>query len=170
MRILIAVLIVVTLSAASGGGNGDNEKQASPTTPEQDAGDFYKEITEQSIRGQYGRVWESLHPAHQQIVSRERCDECERSDDSDGATKVTVTVVETYEEPVRVLGSTREEGESEIKDSTAVTLRLSYSNPLTGKPAEEHGTVHAVAVGGEWKWILAPESFNAYVKGECPED
>ena len=61
-------------------------------------------------------------------------------------------------------------GTDETADSTAVTIRLSYNNPLTGKPAEEHATVHAVAVGGEWKWILGPESFNAYAKGECPEE
>jgi hypothetical protein len=170
MRLVIAFVVVAL--AAGCGGNGDNETQANPTTttPKQDAGDFMKEITERSLRGQYGRVWESLHPAHQAIVSRERFDTCERDEDGTGATRITVKVVETYEEPVRVLGSTRQEGESEIKDSTAVTLRFNYSNPLTGKPAEEHQTVHAIAVGGEWKWILGPQTFNAYVSGECPDE
>jgi hypothetical protein len=167
------LLSVLTVLALVGCGGGDGGEQASPTatrtTPEQDAGDFMKELYERQLRGQYGRVWESLHPSHKAVVSREEFDACTRQNDG-GGTRVTVSVVETYDEPVRALGSTHEEGESEIKDSTAVTLRFNYSNPLTGKPAEEHATVHAVAIGGEWRWILSPESFNAYVKGECPED
>jgi hypothetical protein len=79
------------------------------------------------------------------------------------AAKISVDVLETYEEPVLLEGSG-------TVDSTAVTLRFSYDNPLTGKPAEEHATVHAVAVDGEWKWILRPEDYGAYVKGDCPPE
>jgi hypothetical protein len=163
LRILV-VGVVVLIVAACGGGNGDNETQASPTTtkPEQDAGDYMKELIQQSLRGQYGRTWETLHPAHQAVVSRDKYDSCERqSEESAGATKIDVAVVETYKEPIRV------EGDGTV-ESTAVTLRFSYANPLTGKPAEEHATVHAVAVGGEWKWILTPKDHKAYAKGECP--
>jgi hypothetical protein len=49
-------------------------------------------------------------------------------------------------------------------------LRFSCANPLTGKPAEEHAKVHAVAVGGEWKWLLRPQDYDAYVKHECPPE
>jgi hypothetical protein len=56
-----------------GCGGGDGGEQASPTatrtTPEQDAGDFMKELYERQLRGQYGRVWESLHPSHKAVVS-----------------------------------------------------------------------------------------------------
>jgi hypothetical protein len=164
MKLVIA-LVVVALAAGCGG-NGDNGDKASPTTntPEQDAGAFMKELQERSLRGQYGRVWESLHPAHQAIVTRDRFATCEGDEDGVGATRITVKVVETYEEPWRIKGT------DEMVDSTAVTLRYSYSNPLTGKPAEEHDTTHAIPVGGEWKWILDLASFNAYVKGECPEE
>jgi hypothetical protein len=55
-------------------------------------------------------------------------------------------------------------------DSTAVTLRFSYDNPLTGKRAEEHATAHAVPVDGEWKWILTSQDYAAFAKGECPPD
>jgi hypothetical protein len=131
------LLSVLTVLALVGCGGGDGGEQASPTatrtTPEQDAGDFMKELYERQLRGQYGRVWESLHPSHKAVVSREEFDACTRQNDG-GGTRVTVSVVETYDEPVRVLGSTHEEGESEIKDSTAVTLRFNYSNPLTGPP------------------------------------
>jgi hypothetical protein len=110
-------------------------------------------------------VWETLHPAHQAVVTRDRFDACNRDDDDGiGGTRIGVEVVETYPEPVAIKGTGKQ------SESTAVTLRFSYSNPLTGKPAEEHRTVHAVAVGGEWTWILAPSTYDAYVKGECPTD
>jgi hypothetical protein len=166
VKILVLVLVAV-LVASCGGGNGEDEPQAGKTTattttaPEQGAGDYMKELIEQALRGQYGRNWETLHPAHQAVVSRERDDTCEsETEDSAGATKIDVAVVDTYEEPVRV------EGDGTV-DSTAVTLRFTYNNPLTGKPAEEHTTVHAVAVGGKWKWILTPKDYAAFKKGQC---
>jgi hypothetical protein len=55
-------------------------------------------------------------------------------------------------------------------DSTAVTIRASYDNPLTGKPSEENDTSDAVAVAGEWKWILSPQGYDAYSKGTCLEE
>jgi hypothetical protein len=144
VKILVVVLLVVALGVACGG-DGDDEAQPGPTTvsaPKQDAGAFIKEITERTLLGQYGRNWETLHPAHQAVVSRDKYDSCERqSDEGTGATKIDIAVVETYEEPVLVRGSG-------TVDSTAVTLRFSYDNPLTGKRAEEHATAHAISVGG----------------------
>ena len=103
VKILVVVLLVVALGVACGGDGGD-EAQPGPTTvstPEQDAGAFMKEVTERALLGQYGRNWETLHPDHQAVVSRDKYDSCERqSDDGTGATKIDIAVVETYEEPV----------------------------------------------------------------------
>jgi hypothetical protein len=169
LKILLLAMLVVALGiACSGGDDGNPAAQASLTTsttatePEQDAGDFLKEITERGLRGQYGRNWETLHPAHQAIVSRAKYDSCERQNDQGtGATKIDITVEDTYTEPVLVKGLG-------TVPSTAVTLRFSYDNPLTGKPAEEHATGHAVAVDGQWRWILKPQDYDAFVKGKCP--
>jgi hypothetical protein len=131
--------------------------------PEQDAGDYMKELTERALRGQYGRNWETLHPAHQAVVTREKYDSCERQSNESLGTKIDIAVVETYEEPVLVKGSG-------TVDSTAITLRFTYDNPLTGEEVQEHATVHAVAVDGEWRWILTPQDYDAYAKGTCPPD
>jgi hypothetical protein len=172
VRIVVLAFAVAALVAACGGGDDNqaatttvDESPASTTTnqePEQDAGAWMKELTERSLRGQYGRNWESLHPVHQAVVTRDRYDRCERADDEGGAVKITTEVVEIYEEPLKINGIPG------ITDTTAVTLRFSYNNPLTGKPAEEHRTVHTVNVDGEWKWILRPQDYNAYKKGSCP--
>jgi hypothetical protein len=169
VKILVIALSIAALGVACGGDDEDSGTQAGGTTttsalkPDEDAGDFIQEIFQRSLRGQYGRNWETLHPAHQKVVSREKYDACESQDDESVAAKISVDVLETYEEPVLLEGSG-------TVDSTAVTLRFSYDNPLTGKPAEEHATVHAVAVDGEWKWILRPEDYGAYVKGDCPPE
>jgi hypothetical protein len=172
VKLLTVALSILAFAVACGGGDDDSGTQARGTTttttttavePEQEAGDFIKQLFQRSLRGQYGRNWETLHPAHQKVVSREMYDECERDDEDSVATKIDVDVEETYEEPVLLKGA------GTVK-STAVTLRFSYDNPLTGKPVEEHTTVHAVAVGREWKWILRPKDYDAYVKGNCPPE
>jgi hypothetical protein len=181
MKRLGIILVLVLAGCGGGGGDGNGDQAATTaattattatpapptttdTTPDQDAGEFMKELTERSLRGQYGRVWETLHPSHQAVVSRDRFDGCERGDGGGEGTTINVDVVETYEEPVAVPGT------DERPNSTAVTLRFAYDNPLTGKRVEEHQTLHAILVNGDWKWILAPKTFQAYVKGECPEE
>jgi hypothetical protein len=164
---ITAALLFVALAAGCG---GDGDESAGTTTagtttteePEQDAGEFMKELYEQRLRGQYGREWETLHPAQQKIVTRNRYDACGRQSDNGAGTRIETEVVDTYEEPVLVKGSG-------TVNSTAVTLRFTYNNPLTGKQAEEHQTLHAVQVGGEWKWILSPAGYDSYAKGNCPE-
>ncbi len=180
MRIVALILLLLTLGAACGGDDDDDAAQpatdaATTTTqqetetatttaeePNEDAGEFLKEFAEQAFLGQYGREWETLHPDHKAIVSRDKFITCNQDDDS-VTSEIDIEVVDTYEEPIRVPGS-------ETVDSTAVTLRLSYDNPLTGKPAQENLTAHAVPVDGEWTWILNDADYAAYKKGNCPAE
>ncbi len=176
VRIVALILLLLTLGAACGGDDDDDatqratqqETESATTTattveePEEDAGDFLKEHSERTFLGQYGRIWESLHPDHKAIVSREKFLTCNQDTES-FTSEVDIEVVDTYQEPILIQGSG-------TVDSTAVTLRLSYDNPLTGKPAEENTTVHAVPVDGEWTWILKPADYAAYKKGNCPAE
>ena len=52
------------------------------------------------------------------------------------------------------------------KTSTAVTVRIT----LTDGEDEETSTdtFHAVAVDGEWKWVLTPAGARAFKQGICP--
>ena len=107
-------------------------------------------------------MWESLHPDHKAIVSREKYLTC-RQEEETITSDVDIDVVDSYEEPILVQGSG-------TVDSTAVTLRLSYDDPLTGKPAQSNITAHAVPVDGEWTWILTNGDYAAYKKGNCPAE
>jgi hypothetical protein len=77
---------------------------------------------------------------------------------------VNVKVIEVYEEPATIPGTT---GEVESK---AVTIELSARVPLLEDVQKQTDTAHAFAVGGAWKWILRQEAWAAYSKGACPAE
>jgi hypothetical protein len=118
----------------------------------------------QNVLGQYGRSWDSLHPFHQAVVSRSRYVDCQSRGDEDtaGYTVDKTEVLDQYDEPVRIPGQPKD------VPSKAVTLRLSVGSPLLKKPVKYTRTVHAVAVNGEWRWILPPEDYRAYKAHRCP--
>lgn len=170
--LLITILVALPLTGCAGNAGNEEagttaqaERTATETaSPDETAAAFMRRLSEQQIRQQWGRIWEQLHPAHKAILSREHFMTCAGKQETVGA-KVDVDVVDTYEEPVLV------KGEGTVP-STAVTVRYSYDNPLTGKKVEQHDTSHAVLVDGEWTWILSPAGYDAYRKGpdSCPEE
>lgn len=143
----IALVAVATALAAGcgggGGGGGASGKES--------AADFVRRITVEFSRGQSGRLWDELHPADQAIVTRARFVQCQHND---GFNLKTFKVLETYDEPTDVGGTT--------SPSTAVSVRV------TSEDGETTATMHAVSVGGKWRWILQPADAAAYTKGRCP--
>ena len=148
---IVALFLLLTLGAACG---GDDDNDATQPATQQETGRndhgrrtgrgcrrLPKEVSEQAFLGQWGRMWESLHPDHKAIVSREKYLTC-RQEEETITSDVDIDVVDSYEEPILVQGSG-------TVDSTAVTLRLSHDHPLTGKPAQSNITAHAVPVDGE---------------------
>lgn len=134
-----------------------------PAEPKADPGDFTKTNIERSVKGQYGRLWESLHPAHKQIAARSMWSRCEAEENDDAGYELTgVEILEMYDEPVQIPGQSGE------VNSKAVTVKVSVSHPLLEGPVSVTETVHAVPVEGQWTWILKPGDFEAYVKGDCP--
>lgn len=123
--------------------------------PEQDAGEFMKQYVNTVALGQWGRAWDTLHPAQQQVASRSAYMTC-RSEDSIPPIN-GVEIIEEYEEPIEVapLGEV---------SSTAVTMKVSADDypddTLTG---------HVVDVDGEWRWIMTPADIETYKAGDCPQ-
>ena len=183
-RVPAALAVAVLLCFCGlGCGGDDDEDQASPpgtgtqstatedeatTTeaedaePDQDAGDFLKEIIEQRAFGQNGRAWETLHPLHQEVVSRTDFVNCGGQEEV-SIEIVNVEEVEEYDEPLQMIP-----GETAEVPTKAVTLRIEYDIPTLEDTQTETATLHAVAVEGEWRWILPPDDYEAYEAGECP--
>jgi hypothetical protein len=172
------IATVVALVLAGCGGGDDNESASPPRTvslrqatatleeqiPDQNAEDFMVELTQQTIRGQWGRLYESLHPDHRAIVTRSHFDDCMRAAaEEDLDVPVDVDAIDSYEEPVEIAPTRKE------VPSVAVTIRRRATNPLTGKTLESTDTAHAVAVNGEWRWIFSLSGYRQWKSGKCPE-
>lgn len=177
-RLALPLLALVIFAHGCG---GSDEPAVSPTTnetttttavteqtvtatleePTEDVDDFYTRRIEYEFKGQYGRSWDTLHPGQQAVVSRTRYEECrdEASTETAGVDFERLTVIETYEDPIEITGVPE-------KTSTAVTVRITVSQGMSEETLTD--TFHAVAVDGEWKWLLPPADVRAYKRGECP--
>ena len=146
--VIALVILATAFTAACGGGGGGG---GGAPSGKESAVDFVHRITVEFSRGQSGRLWDELHPADQAIVTRARFVQCEHND---GFNLKRFKVLETYDERIDVDGK--------ASPSTAVSIRA------TSEDGETTATMHAVAVGGKWRWILQPADAAAYKKGRCP--
>jgi hypothetical protein len=110
-----------------------------------------RRITTEFSRGQAGRLWDSLVPAEQRVVPRARYIACQGNG---GFRLRSFKVLETYSEAVEV--------EGKETPSTAVTVQVTSDDGVTT------ATMHAVKIGGSWRWMLRPSELAAYAAGRCP--
>jgi len=143
--VALAVAAALVAAGCSGGGGGGS------ASGKETAADFVHRITVEFSRGQSGRLWDELHPADQAIVTRARFVECQKND---GFNLKSFKVLESFNESTDV--------EGKATPSTAVSIRA------TSDDGETTATMHAVSVGGKWRWILQPADAAAYKKGRCP--
>lgn len=151
-RLVAALLLVcVSATAAACGSSNGNGASNGPTVGGTSAAAFIQDVTTQFSRGQSGRLWSSLHPFDQAVVSRERYLACETND---GFTIEKTKVLETYADTVFIGGK--------ATPSTAVSLQVTSDDGVTT------ATMHAVRVNATWRWILPPADYKAYKRGVCP--
>lgn len=168
-RVQVALVLALCLCAGCGSSNkaaAPTKSQATTTEvskPDQDPADFLKEIINQKALEQNGRLWETLHPFHQAVATRTEFVACEGRTPTVGEIKKT-EILDQYEEPVRIPGQAKD------VPSQAVTIRLTLTVPAVDKPQVATATAHAVAVNGEWRWILTPEDYQAYKANRCPPE
>ena len=96
-------------------------------------------ITTEFSRGQAGRLWDSLVPAEQRVVTRARYLACQRNG---GFRLRSFNVLESYSEAVEVEGTQT--------PATAVTVQVTSDDGVTT------ATMHALKLGGSWHWMLQP--------------
>lgn len=140
----VAALVVGASTGCLGRGGGGGHSA-------QSAGDFIREVTTQFSRGQSGRLWDSLHPADQAIVSRARYTACQSNE---GFDLKKFKVLETYADTVDIAGKP--------EPSTAVSVQVTSDDGVTT------ATMHAVTLNKRWRWILSPNDYAAYRHGRCP--
>lgn len=124
------------------------------------AGDFLKATYVQELNGQYGRAWDTLYPAQQRFVNRDRFIDCMQQANVD-ATLKGFKVLDVYHERIGIPGT------SLHVMSTAVTYRLTVAGP-DGKQESGNSTSHAILVDGRWRWPMESQKAVAFKAGRCP--
>ncbi len=100
-------------------------------------------MTNASLRGQYGKVWPSLHPRYRAVTTRSFWEACQRKQANarGGIDLLSVKVTETYPDRVTLplLGPVR---------VTAVSVELKAA--ILGKTITARETLYVTKVGSTW--------------------
>lgn len=124
-------------------------------------GSIVLEVVSANLRGQYGKVWATLHPRYRKVTTRAFWEGCQRKIAADraGVEFRSVKVIETYPDRVTlpVLGSVR---------VTAVTVEAKVE--YLGKARTITDTVYVTKVGSRWYGLWEPETYRAYKAKRCP--
>jgi hypothetical protein len=119
-------------------------------------------VVKQKLANDYGLAWQTLYPAHQRVAAREAYVSCESLTPTAG-TLVSVKIVRTFGESIRIAG------QSHKLKTRAVRVRVAVASPeFTLFPVAIVQTFHAIAVNGQWKWILSSDQYAYYSAGTCP--
>lgn len=145
-----AVIAAAAIAAACGGSDGNNA--SGPATA-------LRTFFEQADRGQWGRQWDTLHPAQQALIRREAFVTC-RTADLSGFSLEDLDIVETFGEPTVVPGTDLE------VERVAVTFALEGAFGLL--TFDDRDTAQLVLFGEKWTWLMRQETVDAYQRGECP--
>jgi hypothetical protein len=146
LRILAALL---TLVVVPGCALSENEQ-------DHEAGAAIKDVVEDEYVGDYGEVWDELHPRHQRFVTRAEYEECRRGIDVVG-TLESVLIVDVRDAPLTVYG---------LRPRTpAKVVELRVTTDETAFTA----SYHAVRVGDSWRWVLSDRAARGFARTDCPE-
>jgi hypothetical protein len=158
-------IVVAAVAVASATGvvvavwaGGRDEVSRQPTA---DPVVFLRGIVSHIADNDYDGVWPMLHPAQQRVATRTIYVNCE-----------ALTPIPGHLDWIRLVRAEDEQitvpGDHGVVPSKAVTFRLKLSEPVLDESVVVTQTVHAVAVDGEWRWILSPKRFGIYRSRSCP--
>ena len=146
----IALLLVALLAGLSAG------CALSEDSEDHDAGAAVKTLLEEEYVGDYGGAWDSLHPRHQRLVTRQEYEECRRGIDVQGTIE-QVVVLDVLDEALTVFGL------SPRTPSKRVEVRVvTDENEFTAG-------YHVVRVGDQWRWVLTDRAARGFNRTDCPE-
>ena len=148
----VAALALVAVAAAQA------DRGVRPAEP---AGKYMTGIVKQKLTNEYELAWESLYPRHQRIASLEAYVACECLTPPAG-NFVAIKVMRSFNERIRIAGETRK------VMTRAVRVRVAVAVPTFPFPIMIDQTFHAIAVNGQWKWILSADQYDYYSEGTCP--
>ncbi len=155
---LLLLAAVLALLAACGSGGVDRTEETGRAQEElpSDPGEVMLQFAEYDRNGQWARQWEHLHPAHQELASREAFLTCKQGN---AISFDSSRVIEVFEEtvPIPRIGEV---------NTTAITMELSVE--IGNGERSERVTSHLLDVDGAWRWVLSNDALDAFEVGDCP--
>jgi hypothetical protein len=144
-RILLAVALAVLATGCA----------LSDDSEDHEAGTAVKRVLEQEYFGDYGGAWDTLHPDHQRLVTRQEYHDCRSGIDVQG-TIDSVVVLDVRDRPLTVYGLTPRTPAKQV-EVRVVTDETDYTS-----------TYHVVSVEDRWRWVLSERAARGFDRTDCP--
>ena len=138
----LVIVLGIALGVAACGGD-DSEDNAASEAAEQ----VYRAF----LDSDFGKAWDSLHPAHQAVVARDTFINCQ----------VGNSIPWTRVEIIRERDEIWEAPEVGQLTTRAVEARLIGDQDIT------EGTLHMIEVDGVWRWFLDEDAVRTFKQGQC---
>jgi hypothetical protein len=145
-RLVVAAAVVAVAAAGCGSNN---------TRPTEDPRIAALRVIDRIVHNRYVQAWGDMHSVDQKVAPLTAYVACETRSPVI-ARPLSVKVVSVNDESVGL-------GDGKFRDSTSVDVRMTFA----GNFHLVH-SVHLVAEGGKWKWILPPWRYRDYRAGRCP--
>ena len=137
----------------------ESASAASQAMPQASPVAFLEQVIAQVVDNDYGRAWQTLHPAHQRVAPLREYVRCEERSPIPGRLS-GIQIDGVRDEQLRIAGAAP-------VDAKAVSLRITLRNLATGQREAVPATLHAVAVEGKWRWILPQRRYALYQANAC---
>jgi hypothetical protein len=144
-RSLAAGLFVLV---AAGCGSGSARPKESPRVAA-------LRVVDRIVHNEYAQAWGDLHSVDQKVAPLAAYVACETRSPVI-ARPLSVKVVSVNNESVGL-------GDGKFLDSTSVDVRMTFAGGF-----KLVHSVHLIAEGGEWKWILPAWRYRDYRADTCP--
>jgi hypothetical protein len=118
--------------------------------------DAARDRIEQGSKGEFDKVWESLHPGQQALVPEDlfvRCSQENAQQNDPTVDKIDVTSVKTQTMDVPAVGNV------EVKSVSVTQYRGDTATPRIW---------NMVKADGKWRWVLASAPLETFRSGQCP--
>ena len=143
-------LLVAGLLALAAAGCGSNQAR-----PKENPRVAALRVVDRIVHNRYAQAWGDLHSVDQKVAPLAEYVACETRSPVI-ARPLSVKVVSVNDESVGL-------GDGKFLDSTSVDVRMTFA----GNFQLVH-SVHLVAEGGKWKWILPAWRYRDYRADRCP--
>lgn len=122
-----------------------------------DAATFATKLLDLIVHNEYATAWDDLHSKDKLVAPFGEYVHCEQ--------RSPVIAVPTRVRVQRVRDESVAIGDGTFVDSKAVDVNLRFKGGFSVKH-----TIHVVAEGGRWRWVLPSRRYRDYRLDACPTD